>query len=338
MVYVLQQLNDNGVPPLLADAASAEQWQMKREGIRRIWMEYLGEHPNRHPAGYEVLSKAEFAGHSRLHIRYGTANGDEVTAYLLLPSDRRAGPLPAVLALHPTIGNGKEDTATVQGRSNRRYGLELAQRGYVVLAPDTITAGERASSLSEAYRTAAFYESNPGWTAVGKMLIDHLYGVDLLCTLSEVDPGRIGAIGHSLGGYNSFFLAGLDDRVRAFVSSCGFCTFTGDPTPNRWGHRDWFSHIPRLSEDLNKGEVPFEFHEIAALAAPIPAFYYSGQQDLIFPNWQSYSQGMERLFELYRLLDKADSFHYVMTNGGHDFPEAVRQMAYAFLDRHLGKE
>ncbi|RKN64178.1 alpha/beta hydrolase family protein [Paenibacillus ginsengarvi] len=252
-----------------------------------------------------MLSKAEFADHSRLHIRYGTANGDEVTAYLLHPSDLRAEPLPAVLALHPTVGNGKEDTATVQGRNNRRYGLELAQRGYVVLAPDTITAGERASSL---------------------------------CALPEVDPGRIGAIGHSLGGYNSFFLAGLDDRVRAFVSSCGFCTFAGDPTPNRWGHRDWFSHIPRLTEDLNRGEVPFEFHEIAALAAPIPAFYYSGQQDLIFPNWQSYSQGMERLFELYRLLDKADSFHYVMTNGGHDFPDAVRQMAYAFLDRHLGKE
>ncbi|WP_275671762.1 hypothetical protein [Paenibacillus ginsengarvi] len=42
MVYVLQQLNDNGVPPLLPDTASVEQWQMKREGIRRIWMEYLG--------------------------------------------------------------------------------------------------------------------------------------------------------------------------------------------------------------------------------------------------------------------------------------------------------
>lgn len=339
MAYSLQQLNENGVPPLLEGISTQEDWEQKRQNIARTWIAYLGELPERGVIAQEILSQTDFADHTRFHIRYGTAEGDTVTAYLLLPDGWRQGKTyPAVLALHPTDDSGKDDVATEAGRDNRRYGLELVRRGYVVLAPDEITAGERVLPQSEAYQTANFYERYPNWTAVGKMLIDHQYGMDLLCSLPEVDPQRIGAIGHSLGGYNSFFLAGLDSRIRAFVSSCGFCTFTGDPEPGRWGQRDWFSHIPRLSEDISRGEVPFEFHEIAALAAPVPAFYYSGQQDEIFPNWSSYSQGMEELFALYRFLGNADSFFYTMTSGGHDFPNEVRQLAYAFLDRHLGRE
>jgi hypothetical protein len=338
MAYLLQDLNENGIPPLLKDVTSEEQWNQKRESIRRTWLDYIGEPAERSSPSYEVMSTTTFEDHTRLHIRYLTANDDEVTALLLLPNEelRNAQPnrrLPAIMALHPTSSNGKEDVATAEGRDNRRYGLELVQRGYVVLAPDTITAGERITT--KAFHTADFYERNPGWTAVGKMLVDHLYGVDLLCSLTQVDPSRIGAIGHSLGGYNSFFLAGLDSRIGAYVSCCGFCTFTGDPTPERWGKRDWFSHIPRLSEDLDKGEVPFEYHEIAALAAPIPAFFYSGQQDSIFPNWRSYSEGMEDLFRLYQFLEVETSFRYVLTNGAHDFPSDVREMAYQFLDRHL---
>jgi hypothetical protein len=298
----------------------------------------LGELPERTAPSYEVITTTVLADHTRLHIRYQSANTDEVTALLLIPNEEKlnAQPdrrLPAIMALHPTSPSGKEDIATPEGRENRRYGLELVRRGYVVLAPDTITAGERITT--QAYQTAHFYERNPAWTAVGKMLVDHLYGVDLLCSLAQVDASRIGAIGHSLGGYNSFFLAGLDSRIGAYVSSCGFCTFMGDPTPDRWGQRDWFSHIPRLSEDLNKGEVPFEFHEISALAAPIPAFYYSGQQDSIFPNWRSISEGMEDLYRLYQFHGAESSFRYVLTNGSHDFPSDVRDMAYQFLDRHL---
>lgn len=339
MAYSLRQLNRRGVPPLLSGIASPADWERKRRKIVRTWKTCLGELPERKPPDYEVVSQTELGDHSRLHIHYGTAGGDRVSAYLLVPHDRPAGgACPAVMALHPTIENGKDDIATAEGRANRRYGLELVQRGYVVLAPDTITAGERAAAPSEAYRTANFYAQYPHWTAIGKMLIDHQYGLDLLCAFPEADPNRIGAIGHSLGGYNSFFLAGLDDRIRAFVSSCGFCTFAGDPEPGRWGQRDWFSHMPRLSEDIAAGRVPFEFHELAALAAPIPAFYYSGQQDEIFPHWSAYSEGMAQLFELYGLLGRRDAFHYTLTNGGHDFPDAVRQMSYAFLDRHLGRE
>src|SRR5690606_28215567 len=109
--------------------------------------------------------------------------------------------------------------------------------GFVVLAPDTITAGERIYEHSEAFQTAPFYDAFPHSTAIGKMLHDHQQGLDALELLSFVDSSRIGAIGHSLGAYNAFILAGWDRRVKAVVSSCGLSPFADDPDPNRWGQR-----------------------------------------------------------------------------------------------------
>lgn len=341
MLYSLSELNSRGIPSVLENVNTSEQWQQKRNKILEIWLDYVGPLPNRKPVSWETLSEVKLPGHIRRHIRYSTAYGDFVTAYLLLPTGKENADIhddsetkyPAILALHPTNSNGKVDSGTMEGRLNYRYGLELVLRNYVVLVPDAITTGERI--FREAKNTAPFYEQYPQWTAVGKMLIDHMYGVDLLCSLGLVNSNRIGTIGHSLGGYNAFFLAGLDPRIRAFVSSCGFSTFAGDSKPNRWGLRDWFSHIPRLTQDIEAGAVPFEFNEIAALAAPTPGFYWSGQQDRIFPHWQHISSGMEDVKKLYAFLESKDAFVYLMGSEDHDFPKYIRYLAYDFLDGWL---
>jgi dienelactone hydrolase len=340
MSYFLSELNRNGVPKLLGGSGDLSAWERRREEVLSVWKTYIGCLPNPVPVKWELLDEAQEADHRRLHIRYDTVGGDRVTAYLLLPHQAGDSALkrPAILALHPTSDDGKADVASPWGRANRRYGLELAKRGYIVLAPDVITAGERIYEGYEAYRTEPFYKRNPGWTAVGKMIVDHRQAVELLSSLEVVDSERIGVIGHSLGGYNGIFLAGLDKRVRAVVSSCGFSVFTDDPDPNRWGQRDWFSHIPRITDDIRQGKVPFEFTEIAALAAPVPMFCWSGQQDLIFPNWIPIAQGMEELHRLYQAMNAQDRFVFLLGNAGHDFPEEVRQAAYRFLDRWLSHD
>ncbi|GIP38385.1 hypothetical protein J31TS4_16650 [Paenibacillus sp. J31TS4] len=341
MTYRLAELTKGRLPKLLEESAPVEAWEAKREKILAEWLGFLGKPPaeglyeaSEGDAGYEVLEEAAEEDHRRLSIRYATRDGDQVTALLLLPLGRE-GKRPAVLALHPTSPEGKEDVALASGRENRRYGLELVSRGYIVLAPDTITAGERVYPGSEPYQTAPFYEQHPEWTAVGKMLADHIRAVDLLAALPDADASRIGAIGHSLGGYNGWFLAGLDRRVRVVVSSCGFSSFAGDPDPNRWGQRDWFSHFPQLTAMLERGEVPFEWHEIAALALPTPLFLWSGIRDRIFPNWEGIAEAMTELDALYQAEAEPGSFEFWMGPAGHDFPSRARELAYSFLDRHL---
>lgn len=335
-----------GIEPLLHNIDSLSDWKAKEARIRSIWLKRLGTPPaermndeNVMNASYEVISQNEEIDHLRLYIRYGTNDGDTVFAYLLLPhkADQHNGKSPAILALHPTSESGKADISLEEGRENRRYGLELVKRGYIVLAPDSITFGDRVYEGEKPFQTSPFYEDNPAWTAVGKMLADHMHGLDILTSLPQVQADCIGVIGHSLGGYNGWFLAGMDERIKVVVSSCGFSMFSGDPEPNRWGKREWFSHIPSLTEDLEHGSFPFEWHEIAALAAPTPMFMWCGTRDAIFPNWHEITEGLSEIDNLYRFLNKEEHFECWIGAAGHDFPLDIRERAYRFLDQHLGR-
>ena len=75
-----------------------------------------------------------------------------------------------------------------------------------------------------------------GWgSGTIKGVWDHMRAIDLLLALPDlqgagvslprIDAGRIGAIGCSLGGHNSLFLAAFDERVALAVTSCGFDSF-----------------------------------------------------------------------------------------------------------------
>lgn len=342
MAYNIFKLNRIGIPPLLEGIETRDQWEEKRSNIWKTWFDYIGGIPDKVPLRYDVLAETEEERHIIRHLVYDTFDGDRVPALLLIPkealsgaSGRNARRFPAVMALHPTIDTGKADTALRSGRENRRYGFELAERGYVVLAPDALTAGERIYPGLQAFRSAPFYEKYPQWSTMGKNLIDHIQGIDLLCSLDFVDESRIGAIGHSFGGYNAYFLGGADRRIRAVVSSCGFGTLSGGDYPTHWGVRDWYTHLPRISEDLSKGQIPFEFHEIAALVAPTPFFNYSGQSCYCFPNWETIGTCMKELYELYKFLGAGDRFLSVIGAKEHDFPEEIRELAYRFLDKWL---
>jgi dienelactone hydrolase len=345
MAYKLSELNRTGIPPLLEHTRSSEDWRVKRAGIRNTWMDYIGGLPETVPVRLHIRERIDHLDYTRLHIEYDTAHGDLVTAYLLVPSGRerqRSGSkrrYPAVIAMHPTHGQGKADIATEAGRANRKYAVELVKRGYVVLAPDALTAGERIYPGHEAFHSGPFYEEHPDWSTVAKNITDHRQGIELLCSLEYVDPQAIGAIGHSFGAYNAYFLAGMDDRIKAVAASCGFSPFTGDPAPEHWSYRSFpYTHIPRIAAELQQDRIPFDFHEIAALCAPTPFFHYAGQEDHIFPHWKSVGEGMLELKKLYRLLGAEERFQSLIGAAGHDFPEGIRLLSYLFLDRWLMRE
>ncbi|NOU66610.1 prolyl oligopeptidase family serine peptidase [Paenibacillus sp. LMG 31461] len=339
----MSQLNQTGLPPLLQGIECYEQWTEKLSDIRKTWLEYIGELPSRVPVRLHVHAQSKESGYTRLHVEYDTVFGDTIPAYLLVPDEELHPPgewgYPAVMALHPTIDSGKDDIALSTGRENRMYAIELVNRGYVVLVPDALTAGERIYPGKGAFQSEPFYEQHTAWSTVAKNLTDHMQGIDVLCSLDIVNPRAIGAIGHSFGAYNSYFLAGMDMRIKAVVSSCGFSPFTGDPYPEHWTYRNYpYTHIPKILADLQRDQIPFEFHEIVALMAPTPFFSYAGQNDHIFPHWKSIGEGILELSKLYSWLGKEDHFKSFISAGGHDFPEEIRKLSYLFLDHWLKKD
>ena len=76
-----------------------------------------------------------------------------------------------MLALHPTSELGKRVIAKEEPKPNRAYAVELAQRGYVVLAPDYPSFGEYAG-----YDFAADGYSS----GTMKGIVNHMRAVDLL--------------------------------------------------------------------------------------------------------------------------------------------------------------
>src|SRR5207249_1652669 len=117
--------------------------------------------------------------------------------------------------------------------------------------------------------TLGNYIRSPYVSGSLKAIWNNMRAVDLLQALPEVDPERIGCIGHSLGGHNTMFTAAFDTRIKALVSNCGFTSF-----PKYYGGhlKGWTSirYMPRIRDvyGMNPERVPFDFTEVVAARAP----------------------------------------------------------------------
>ena len=165
-----------------------------------------------------IEEEVEVDGYVRRLLSYQSQEGSWTPAYLLVPRDVLEGQrtAPGMLALHPTdAALGHRVVVGLGGKSNRDYGRQLVQAGYVVLAP--------------AYPQLADY--HPDLAELGyvsgtmKAIWDNVRAIDLLQSLPYVRPGGVGAVGHSLGGHNSLYTAAFDTRIKAVVTSCGFDSF-----------------------------------------------------------------------------------------------------------------
>lgn len=320
------------------DARSQEQpvqtprdWAIRRNEILEGMQAAMGPLPDRThlpPVDMKVTAEVKGAGFKRLTISYALGAGSRqqrVPAYLFIPDAVTAGKrLPAIIALHPTSPIGKGEAAGL-GKPHGRYGIELAQRGYVVLCPDYPSFGDDACDFSD----PAF--------ASGTMLgiAGHMRGIDLLQSLPQVDPERIGAIGHSLGGHNAMFLAAFDPRVKVVVSSCGWTPFADYYGGNLTG---WTSprYMPRIKDvyHLDPKAVPFDFYEVAAAIAPRPFFSNSPERDANF-DVKGVRKAEPEVRKVYQLLAAPDAFRVVHPDCEHDFPPGVREEAYRFIDAAL---
>ncbi len=303
-------------------------WAQRREEILAAMTRVLGAPPparHRGPPVVEVLEEVREAAYTRRRITYRSPDGDRVPAWLLVPADLTA-PAPAVLCLHQTTPQGKDEPAGLSGHPNLHYAAELAARGWVALAPDYPNFGEyRADAYALGYASATM-----------KGVVNHRAAVAVLAGLPEVDAARIAVIGHSLGGHNALFLAAYEPRVRAVVTSCGFNSFFkyrgGDLTG--WSHA---GYLPRIASEYGRDprQMPFDFTEVLAAVAPRPVFINAPRGDDNF-ELSGVHDCVAAARPVYALWGAAHQVELETPDGGHDFPPAVRQRAYAWLERVLG--
>jgi dienelactone hydrolase len=328
-----------------------EGWEPRRAYIGGLLEAFLGTPPARKPPlAVKVLEETTQDGYTRRKLLYQTEPGEFVPAYLLIPA-KLSGRAPAVVCPHQTVQEGMLEPAGLAGNARLHMALALVRRGYVTLTYDAACFGERHDPQSGHYGDAIpFYRKHPHWALMSKMAWDLSRAVDYLETLDFVDPHRIGAIGHSHGGYTTLFAAALDARIRVAVSSCGYDTFRYDGNAYRWSHATallprlgFYSTSPYINlksfvglPDAETIQIPFDMHELLALIAPRALFLSTSDEDAIFPNggWSA-RQSLARLEPLYKLFGAEDRLGSYFFRGGHGFPPDAAERAYLWLDRWL---
>jgi dienelactone hydrolase len=315
---------------------NAAEWAGMRARIERRVLRILGPFPrSRAPLEPAVLAQRHARHYTRSKVSYQVETGERVPAWLFIP-DPEPKRAPAILCPHQTVPQGKDEPAGISGKRSLAFAAHYARLGYVTLAPDSITAGERVYPGWEPYETEPFYRAHPKWSAMGKMAWDHMRALDYLCTLGCVDQRRLGCIGHSLGGYNAFFLAAFDERVKACVASCSFTPFRADENPMRWARTSWFCHFPALRPHIERRRYPFDFEHVFALIAPRALLLITGLNDPIFPQAWACDESVRIAAHVWDILGARVTIRHHVHSRGHRITRAGQEAADLCFHRHLG--
>ncbi|HYU42273.1 MAG TPA: dienelactone hydrolase family protein [Vicinamibacteria bacterium] len=284
------------------------------------------------PLAPERLEQVDLGDVVREKVTYAVEPGERVPAFVFVPK-AGPGPHPAILCHHQHGGEfqvGKDGPAGLGSTPDQHYAIELARRGYVTIVADALCFGERQDPKfklknGEYERFEALHRITEGKTLQGKYVWDARRALDYLETRAEVDPSRIGMIGHSLGGQETLFTTAIDTRIKAAVSSCGFGSL-------RTLERDRILHnfalfVPELASHGDYGAV-------LALIAPRPFLVAARNDDPIFPmeGIEETVAGGRAAYAAAGVTDRLGTFY---EPGPHQFSPAMREAAYAWLDRWL---
>jgi len=322
----------------IAPVKTVADWQKRRAMILAAMQEIMGPLPGkakRCPLDMKVEEEIDCGSYVRRLITYSSEPGGRVPAYLLIPHASRFTPhasrFPAVLCLHPTNADiGHKVVVGLGGKPNRQYAAELAERGFVTLAPS--------------YPLLANYQPDIkalGWqSGTMKAIWDNIRGLDLLESLPFVKRGGFGVIGHSLGGHNSVYTAVFDERIKVIVSSCGLDSYLdyygGDPKV--WQpEKGWCQtrYMPKLAGYAGRlADIPFDFHELIGALAPRVCFINAPLKDKNF-KWDSVDRVVAAAMPVYKLHGKLQNLLVEHPDCDHDFPDAMREKAYRLFEEHL---
>lgn len=339
-----EQSDHKELLPISPDT-TREQWEAQRARWQGIADRILGTLTDKPPATmrHEFLTDpleraGALPGEKTVimrRLRFPLTDQEWGYAWLLTPEDDRK-PRPAVIALHQTVMQGKNEPVGLEGQpgypSGMDYGLKLARQGFAVLAPDAIAFGERAADHSNTlYRSAdQFFAAHPDGSVMRKMMYDVSRAVDLLQTMPEIEKDRIGCAGHSHGAYGTLFAMIGDERLKAGFISCGLTMLRSDPKPQRWWRMT--ALIPRLSFYENAIEqTPIDYHLLLALIAPRPLYISAGLKDAIFPKTDNLPGVMEMVKPIWNLYGAGEMFRHRIYDGPHDFPRESQEGAFKLL-------
>jgi predicted esterase len=178
------------------------------------------------PLNPELQPSRSSQGLTATHFTFAADAQERVPGIIVMP-EKGGKRYPAVIALHGT-GDSKEGMLDVVGA--------LARQGFLAVAIDGRYHGERTKS---GYDDAIFraYKSGKEHPFLYDTVWDVMRLIDYLETRDDVDPKRIGLIGISKGGMETYLAAAADPRIAVAIPCISVQSFRWALENNAWQAR-----------------------------------------------------------------------------------------------------
>ena len=285
--------------------------------LRKEIAELIGSASDKFTAkvDYNILESIKEDGYTRQLIEYESC-GDIVCAFLLLPEILDNNP--AILINHQHNREhhlGKSEVCGLAGNPLQAFGPELAKKGFVVLAPDSICFEKRRKDPGVEgfdfwqHFDEMCYRLLSGEYLMKKVLIDAMNGITLLSNLEYVDSMRIGTLGHSYGGNTVLFLSALDERIAFGCSSGSACTYENRMLNNVG--IEMASVIPNF-------HGKYDIYDLVSCIAPRKFLVVSAEDDK-YSKDASYI--IEKASKTYEKMDVLENLYHYRYSGGHAMTE-----------------
>jgi len=262
-------------------------WARRRVEILDYWQGVMGNWPPliTKPV-IEYISEERREDFTQHRVSVEIAPGRQmVDGYILVPDGQ--GPFPAVLVVYYDA-----ETGIGMGKDYRDFALQLTRRGFVTMSIGT----PEFSSLKPPYKpllTQAEDRTGPTLQPLSALGYVAANCCNALANLRQVDPERIGVMGHSYGGKWAMFASCLYEKFACAVwSDPGIVFDEARANVNYW--EPWYlgyesdrqrergipsQKNPRTGAYKKLMAQGRDLHELHALMAPRPFLVSGGSED-----------------------------------------------------------
>jgi dienelactone hydrolase len=228
---------------------------------------YLFEYDRNAPLEVVYQTQWEERGETWKDFTYASPLGGRVPARLGLPDG--AGPFPAILLMHGSDGHIERFTGVA-----RQY-VQLGAAVLLIDAPHIRPGGHVSTGMMG--------DSWPYLTEQDRLdqiqlVVDLQRAIDILIERSDINPDRLAYIGYSYGGAMGGLLAGIEQRIKAYilvVGDGGLVEHSSQPLengmPSHWSAR-WIEAM-----------WPIEPIHYVGRAEPASLLFQNGLRDELVP-------------------------------------------------------
>jgi dienelactone hydrolase len=314
------------------------QWNVKRTEVKETLKNLLGDIPER-PVKLKVKTISREVKNGYILEKFLIDNEVDswIPGYLAIPLNIK-GKVPVIVGLHGH-SSSKENIFGYNSNTAQDVMALLISNGYSVMAIDSYFNGERLGTgpagESERQEKGSDQELSQfkinlwfGRSLWGMQLRDEQIAIDYLVSRPEIDAGRIGVEGMSMGSTRAWWLAALDERVKVVVGIACFTRYKELIEQRQLKAHGIYYFVPGV---LNH----FDTEAIMGVIAPRPFLVLTGDSDAGSP-----LAGMKvlenKLNKVYSLYNKNENFKSIIyQNTGHVFTDEMKMEMLDWFNKFL---